>query len=165
VTDPPTLSQTLDAPYVPTPPEIVAEMLRQTRVGRDDVVYDLGSGDGRIVIAAARDFGARGVGIELDAALVQQSRDAAFAAGLGERVTFVWKDIFDVDLSPATVVTIYLFPEVNARLVPKLRRELRPGTRVVSHEYPLGDWPPDRWIQVASTVRTHTLRFWTVPAR
>jgi SAM-dependent methyltransferase len=164
-TDGPTLSQTLDAPYVPTPPEIVAEMLRGTRVGPGDVVYDLGSGDGRIVLAAARDFGARGVGIELDAALVQKSRDTAIVAGLGDRVTFLWKDIFDVDLGPATVVTIYLFPEVNARLVPKLMRELRPGSRVVSHEFPLGDWPPERWIQVTSTVRKHTLRFWTVPAR
>ena len=140
-------------------------MLRGTRVGPSDVVYDLGSGDGRIVIAAARDFGARGVGIDLDAKLVQESREAALRAGVGDRVTFIWRDIFDVDLSPATVVTIYLFPEVNARLVPKLMRELRPGSRVVSHEYPLGDWQPERWIQVASTVRKHTLRFWTVPAR
>jgi len=114
---------------------------------------------------AARDFGARGVGIDLDAKLVQESRESALRAGVSDRVTFIWRDIFDVDLSPATVVTIYLFPEVNARLVPKLMRELRPGSRVVSHEYPLGEWPPERWIQVASTVRKHTLRFWTVPAR
>jgi protein-L-isoaspartate O-methyltransferase len=164
-TEAPSFTQTLDAPYVPTPPEIVAEMLRGTRVGTGDVVYDLGSGDGRIVLAAVRDFGARGVGIELDAALVQKSRDAASTLGVADRATFIWKDIFDVDLSPATVVTIYLFPEVNARLVPKLMRELRPGSRVVSHEYPLGDWPPERWIQVTSTVRKHTLRFWTVPTR
>jgi cyclopropane fatty-acyl-phospholipid synthase-like methyltransferase len=161
--DAPTLSQAPDAPYVPTPPEVVAEMLRGARVGPADVVYDLGAGDGRIVIAAARDFGARGVGIEIDATLVQESREAAIRTGLAERVTFVWKDIFDVDLSPATVVTIYLFPEVNARLLPKLMRELRPGTRVVSHEYPIGDWAPDRWIQITSAVRKHTLRFWTVP--
>ena len=163
-TESPALTQTRDAPYVPTPPEVVAEMLRGVRVGPGDVVYDLGSGDGRIVIAAARDFGARGVGIELDAELVQRSRDAAAAAGLADRVSFLWKDIFDVDLSPATVVTLYLFPEVNARLRPKLMRELQPGSRVVSHEYPVGDWPPERWIQVTSTVRKHTLRFWTVPA-
>jgi cyclopropane fatty-acyl-phospholipid synthase-like methyltransferase len=161
----PTLSQTPDAPYVPTPPEVVAEMLRGARVGANDVVYDLGSGDGRIVIAAARDFGARGVGIDIDAKLVQESRENALRAGVSDKVTFIWKDIFDVDLSPATVVTIYLFPEVNARLVPKLKRELKPGARVVSHEYPLGDWPPDRWIQVTSTVRRHTLRFWTIAAR
>jgi cyclopropane fatty-acyl-phospholipid synthase-like methyltransferase len=161
----PSITQTLDAPYVPTPPEVVAEMLRGVGVGPADVVYDLGSGDGRIVIAAARDFGARGVGIELDAKLVQDSRDAAVKAGVADRVTFVWRDIFDVDLSPATVVTIYLFPEVNARLVPKLRRELRPGARIVSHQYPLGDWPVDRWIQVTSSVRKHTLLFWTIPPR
>jgi cyclopropane fatty-acyl-phospholipid synthase-like methyltransferase len=164
-TDAPRVTQTLDAPYVPTPPEVVAEMLRGVRVGAGDVVYDLGSGDGRIVIAAARDFGARGVGIELDAALVQQSRDAAFAAGVADRVTFLWKDIFDVDLGPATVVTVYLFPEVNARLLPKFRRELRPGTRIVSHQYPIGDWTADRWIQVTSSVRKHTILFWTVPGR
>jgi cyclopropane fatty-acyl-phospholipid synthase-like methyltransferase len=138
-------------------------MLRGASVGPGDVVYDLGSGDGRIVIAAARDFGARAVGVELDPRLVQESRDAAYAAGVGDRATFVWKDIFDVDLSPATVVTVYLFPEVNARLLPKLMRELRPGARVVSHEYPIGDWPADRWLRVTSPVRTHTLRFWAVP--
>jgi hypothetical protein len=163
--DTPRITKQLDAPYVATPPEIVAAMLRGAGVGPADVVYDLGSGDGRIVIAAAKDFGARAVGVELDPALVQQSRDAAFYAGVGERATFVWKDIFEVDLSPATVVTIYLFPEVNARLVPKLRRELRAGTRIVSHQYPLGDWAADRWTQVKSNVRTHTLLFWTVPGR
>ena len=148
-----------------TPPEIVAAMLRGVGVGPSDVVYDLGSGDGRIVIAAAKEFGARAIGVELDPALVQQSRDAAFYAGVSDRATFVWKNIFDVDLSPATVVTIYLFPEVNARLAPKLRSELRPGTRIVSHQYPLGDWPADRWSQVASSIRTHTLLFWTIPGR
>ncbi len=161
--DAPKLSQMPDARYVPTPPDIVAAMLRGARVGPGDVVYDLGSGDGRIVIAAARDFGARAVGVELDAKLVQDSREAAYKAGVGDRVTFVWKDIFDVDLSLATVVTIYLFPEVNARLVPKLRHELRPGARIVSHQFPLGDWKPDRWIQLESNVRKHTLLFWTMP--
>jgi len=160
--DAPKVTQTLDAPYVPTADEVVAEMLRGARVGPNDVVYDLGSGDGRIVIAAARDFGARAVGIELDPALVQQSRERALAAGVGDRVTFVWKDIFEADLSPATVVTVYLFPEVNARLLPKFRRELRPGTRVVSHQYPIGDWVPDRSILFRGPVRNHTILFWTV---
>ena len=144
----PSLSQSPDAPYVPTPPEIVTEMLRGANVGPNDVVYDLGSGDGRIVIAAAKEFGARGVGIELDVRLIQESQDKAFNAGVADRTEFIWKDIFDVDLSPATVVTIYLFPEVNARLLPKLMRELKPGTRVVSHQYPIGDWKPDRWTQI-----------------
>ena len=163
--DTPRITQTLDAPYVATPPEIVTAMLRGVNVGPADVVYDLGSGDGRIVIAAAKEFGARAIGVDLDPALVQKSRDAAYYAGVADRATFVWKDIFDVDLSPATVVTIYLFPEVNARLVPKLQRELRPGTRIVSHQYPLGDWAADRWTQVPSTIRTHTLLFWTIPGR
>jgi cyclopropane fatty-acyl-phospholipid synthase-like methyltransferase len=162
--EPPKL-QPLDAPYVPTPAPIVTEMLRGANVGPNDVVYDLGSGDGRIVIAAAREFGARGVGVELDPKLVQDSRDAARNAGVGDRVTFLWQDIFEVDLSPATVVTIYLFPEVNARLLPKLRRELRPGTRIVAHQFPIGDWKPDRWIQVQGEGRRHTLMFWSVPAR
>jgi cyclopropane fatty-acyl-phospholipid synthase-like methyltransferase len=161
----PSITQSADAPYVPTPPEVVTAMLQGVNVGPSDVVYDLGSGDGRIVIAAVREFGARGVGIELDVRLIRESRDTAFNLGVADRATFVWKDIFDVDLSPATVVTIYLFPEVNARLLPKLMRELRPGTRVVSHDYPVGDWKPDRWTQVTSSLRRHTLRFWTVPAR
>ena len=161
----PSLAQSPDAPYVPTPPEIVTAMLRGVNVGPNDVVYDLGSGDGRIVIAAAKEFGARGVGIELDVRLIQESQDKAFNAGVADRTEFLWKDIFDVDLSPATVVTIYLFPEVNARLLPKLMRELKPGTRVVSHQYPIGDWKPDRWTQIESSYRRHTLRFWTVPAK
>ena len=160
--DAPKVTQTLDAPYVPTADEVVTEMLRGAKVGPNDVVYDLGSGDGRIVIAAARDFGARAVGIELDPALVQQSRERALAAGVADRVTFVWKDIFEADLSPATVVTVYLFPEVNARLLPKFRRELRPGTRVVSHQYPIGDWAPDRSTLFRGPVRNHTILFWTV---
>jgi cyclopropane fatty-acyl-phospholipid synthase-like methyltransferase len=150
---------------VATPEEIVTAMLQGVGVKPSDVVYDLGSGDGRIVIAAAKRFGARAVGIELDPALVQKSRDAAYYAGVADRATFIWKDIFEVDLSPATVVTVYLFPEVNARLLPKFQRELRPGTRIVSHQYPIGDWKPDRWTQVPSNVRTHTLLFWTVPGR
>jgi cyclopropane fatty-acyl-phospholipid synthase-like methyltransferase len=162
----PSITQSPDAPYVPTPPEVVTAMLRGVNVGPDDVVYDLGSGDGRIVITAVRDFRARGVGIELDPRLIQESRDRAYTAGVADRATFVWKDIFDVDLSPATVVTIYLFAEVNARLLPKLMRELRPGTRVVSHQYPIGDWKPDRTTEVESSLRKHhLLLFWTVPAK
>ena len=161
--DAPKLSQSPDAPYVPTPPEIVTEMLRGAGVGPSDLVYDLGSGDGRIVIAAARDFGARGVGIELDPRLIRDGQDAAVKAGVSDRVTFVWKDIFDVDLSPATVVTIYLFPEVNVRLEPKLKRELRPGTRIVSHQFPIGEWKPDRRAQLDSAFRKHALLFWTIP--
>jgi len=163
--DTPRLTQQLDAPFVPTEDAAVAVMLREARVGPGDVVYDLGSGDGRIVIAAAKDFGARGVGIELDPALIRQSQDAAVRAGVTDRTTFVWKDIFEADLSPATVVTVYLFPEVNERLLPKFRRELRPGTRVVSHQYAIGDWKPARSLLIQGPSRSHTLLFWTVPER
>ncbi len=163
--DAPKITKQLDAPYVATPPEIVTAMLRAWAsappTSSTTSARAMAASSSRRPRSSAR----AAVGVELDPALVQQSRDAAFYAGVADRATFVWKDIFEVDLSPATVVTIYLFPEVNARLVPKLRRELRPGTRIVSHQYPLGDWAADRWTQVKSNVRTHTLLFWTVPAR
>ena len=124
-----------EVPYVQTPHEVVAEMLRMANVGRDDVVYDLGSGDGRLVIAAARDFGARGAGVEIDPKLVALSTESARRAGVGDRVIFRTGDLFEMDLSPATVVTLYLSPELNQRLRPKLLRELRPGARIVSHDY------------------------------
>lgn len=136
-------AQPVDAPYVPTPPAVVTAMLTIARVGPDDVVYDLGSGDGRIVIAAAREFGARGVGIERNPRLIEAAREAAARAGIGARVRFVEQDFFDADLREATVVTLYLLPTVNLKLRGKLRAELRHGTRVVSHYYAMGDWQPD----------------------
>ena len=136
-------AQPVDVPFVPTPPAVVTAMLRIARAGPDDVVYDLGSGDGRIVIAAAREFGARGVGIERNPALVKQARDAAERAGVAARVRFVEQDFFEADLREATVVTLYLLPTVNLKVRDKLRSELRAGTRVVSHVYAMGDWLPD----------------------
>jgi SAM-dependent methyltransferase len=153
-----------DAPFIPTPEEVSLQMLQVAGVVPDDIVFDLGSGDGRVVIAAARDFGARGVGVEIDPQLVSLSRDAALAAGVASRVAFLWQDLFKVDLTAATVVTLYLSEDVNLRLRPKLVRELPPGTRVVSHDFDMGDWEPDRVQPVRSRSREHRLYLWLVPA-
>src|ERR1700730_9783675 len=129
----------VEVPYVQTPSEVVMEMLRLARVTPEDVVYDLGSGDGRLVIAAARYFGARGVGIELEPALVTESIKIARRAGVAERTRFLQEDIFAAYISEATVVTLYLSPDVNLRLRPKLLTQLKPGSRIVSHDFPIGD--------------------------
>ena len=151
-----------DVIYVPTPMPVVEGMLKLAKVTRTDVVYDLGSGDGRIVIAAARQFGARGVGIELDPALVKQARANAAAAGVADRVRFVTQDLFQTDLRPATVVTLYLLQSLNERLRPKLVRELRPGARVVSHVFNMGpEWPATETV----TVERSRIFLWTLPAR
>ena len=160
----PTLRDTPDAPFIPTPAAVVEEMLDLAAVKPADVLYDLGSGDGRIVIAAAR-RGARAVGIEIDAQLVQDSRDRAFAAGFGERTTFLWQDALKADLGAATVVTLYLFPEINAKLAPKFLAELRPGTRVVSHRFPVGDWAASRILAPEGTKRPYPVYFYVIPAR
>ena len=152
-----------EVPYVQTPYEVVGEMLRLAVVGPSDVVYDLGSGDGRVVIAAARDFGARGVGVEIDPKLVAASVESARRAGVADRVTFRAGDLFQTDLGEATVVTLYLSPELNLRLRPKLLRELRPGARIVSHDFDMGDWPPTQTIRVHFRERDSVLRLWIVP--
>jgi SAM-dependent methyltransferase len=133
-----------DAPYVPTPQPIVEAMLALARVGPGDVVYDLGSGDGRIPITAAERFGAFGVGIEIDPFMVSQAEGNRAKSAARDRVRFITGDLFDADLTEATVVTLFLFPKINARLIPKLRRELRPGSRIVAHHFDLGpEWPAD----------------------
>jgi SAM-dependent methyltransferase len=149
-----------DVPYVVTPPAVVAKMLELARVTKDDVVYDLGSGDGRIVIMAAQRFGARGVGVEIDADLVREAHDNAQRAGVANRVHFLVQDLFETDLRAATVVTLYLMQSVNLELRPKLWRELRPGTRVVSHDFHMGDWPPEQVVRVGGSV----IYAWTIPA-
>lgn len=154
-----------EVPYVQTPDSVVREMLRLAVVGPGDVVYDLGSGDGRVVIIAAQEFGARGVGVEIDPDLVAKSHERARRLGLGDRARFVHRDIFATDVSPATVITLYLSPELNQRLRPKLLRELAPGVRIVSHDFPIGDWAPARTIRVDSRDRSHTLSLWIVPPR
>jgi Ribosomal protein L11 methyltransferase (PrmA) len=153
-----------NSPYVVTPAPVALAMLTLAGVTPDDVVYDLGSGDGRLVVAAAERFGARGVGVELDANLVRESGENALRAGVSERVTFLWRDLFATDVSAATVVTLYLGEPVNLRLRPKLLSELRPGTRVVSHAFGMADWQPDRVERYRDQERASTLYLWIVPA-
>jgi SAM-dependent methyltransferase len=136
-------------PYIPSTQQNVDEMLRLAAVQPGDVVYDLGSGDGRVVIAAARDWGARGVGIELDGKLVAHSRNEAKRAGVAERVAFLEGDVFAADVSQATVVTLYLLSSLVHKLQPKLLTELRPGTRIVAHDYGFEGWTPDRHVNVS----------------
>jgi precorrin-6B methylase 2 len=148
----------LDIHYVPTPEDVVEAMLTLAKVQPGDVVIDLGSGDGRIPIEAARKYGARGIGVELDPALVERARDNAKAAGVADRVTFTQADLFRTDLSDADVVTLYLSPSINLRLRAKLQRELKPGARVVSHRFPIGDWAPDQDLMVGS----NRVMFWLI---
>jgi SAM-dependent methyltransferase len=151
------------APYAATPEEIVEEMLRLAEVRKEDVVYDLGSGDGRIVITAARRYGARGIGYEIDPKLVRLSRENARRAGVEHLVEFHAQDVLTVDLSPATVVTLYLFREANLLLRPRIQAQLRPGSRVVSHDFDMGDWRPDATHRVQDTTgRIRTLYFWRI---
>ena len=153
--------RTPDIHYVPTPPEVVEAMLTLARITARDVVYDLGSGDGRIPITAAQKYGARGVGIELDRALVDMATESAAKAGVAGRVAFRQGDLFQTDLSPATVVTLFLSPSVNLRLRSKLMRELAPGTRIVSHRFGIGDWKPDTEVDVGGI----KVYLWTIPGR
>ncbi len=158
------------APFITTPDEVVRRMLQLAQVGVDDRVYDLGSGDGRIVLAAARDFGAMATGIELDQALVQQSAEAGRAAGLADRVSFRRGDVLREDISQATVVTMYLLPWLLEKLQPRLLTHLRPGTRVVSHAFVMPGWVPDE-IETVTLSRSHPgqgdssrIFLWIVPA-
>lgn len=148
-------------PYVRTPDEVVDAMLKVANVGANDVVFDLGSGDGRIVIAAAKRFGAHGVGIEIDPVRITEATDNARAAGVSDRVKFIEQNLFEADLSEATVVTLYLVPDFNMKLRPKLLRELRPGARVVSHNYDMGDWKPQRKLRVGA----RTVYCWVIAPR
>ena len=155
-------ARTPDVPFVPTAQPVVDDMLRLASVGANDIVYDLGSGDGRVVIVAAQRYGARGVGIELDPMLVDISQQVAREGDVAGKVTFVEGDLFQADISQATVVFLSLSAEVNARLEPKLRRELKPGTRIVSHRFPIRDWTPDKTVRASSGAE---LLLWTVPQR
>jgi len=151
---------TLDVPYVSTPHEVVEAMLELARVGSADLVYDLGCGDGRFVISAAQTFGARGVGVDIDPARIAEANAAARSEGVSDRVRFLQQDLFAVDLSPATVVTLFLLPELNDRLAPKLRRELRDGARIVSHRWTIRGWPPDDAIGVDVDEVRHEAFLW-----
>lgn len=151
----------LDVPYEPSSEEVVRGMLEIAQVGQNDLVYDLGCGDGRIVIAAAQRAGARGVGVDLDPERIRESRENAQKAKVTDRVHFFQQDLFQTAIGQATVVMLYLYPDVNLKLRPKLFRELKPGTRVVSHSHDMGVWEPDHTM-VASN--GHRIHFWVIPA-
>jgi SAM-dependent methyltransferase len=155
----PSVRDGADVPYVTTPTALIDSMLALAGVTAEDVVYDLGSGDGRIPIRAAETVGARGVGIEIREDLVREARQRAKDAGVSDRVAFRQGDLFDADISAATVVTLYLLPSVNRALRPKLLRELEAGTRVVSRNFGMGDWTPDERVDVGS----NTLYLWRLP--
>ncbi|MGH8618294.1 MAG: SAM-dependent methyltransferase [Burkholderiales bacterium] len=159
-------------PYVPTPQLVVDEMLRLGNVGAKDYVMDLGSGDGIIVLTAGRKLGARGMGVDIDADLVKQSNAAAEKSGIADRVRFVQQDIFKVNLADASVVTLYLLPGMMLNLRPKLLAELKPGTRIVAHDYHFGEWDPDNLIELdvpekekVNGIPKAYLRLWIVPAK
>lgn len=147
-------------PFVPTPQEVVDKMIELGGVKKGDVVYDLGSGDGRIVITAAKK-GARAVGFDIDGDLVKESRENIRKAGLEKLAEIKQQDILTVDLSPATVVTMYLLPDVNLKLKPNILKQLKPGSRVVSHAFDMGDWKPDK----TERVNGRTIYLWTIPAK
>jgi predicted O-methyltransferase YrrM len=150
-----------DVNFVPTPHDVVDAMLKVAKVGKGDVLYDLGSGDGRIPIAAAQKYGiARGVGIDINPERIKEANENLAKAGVGDRVRFINADLFESDLGEATVITLYLLPELNLKLLPKLLKEVRPGTRIVSHAFNMGNWKPEQ----ALKVNGRDVYFWTIPA-
>jgi trans-aconitate methyltransferase len=159
------LEKSPEVPYVPTNEKVVEEMLKVAKVGKNDVLFDLGSGDGRIPITAAKRWGTRGFGVDIDPDRIKEARENATKAGVADKVKFMQQDLFDTDIKTATVVTLYLLPEVNMRLRPKLLADLKPGTRVVSHNYDMGDWKPLQTITVKLPDGDHTVYYWVVPAR
>lgn len=155
-------AQQLDVPFVPTPHDTVATMLKLVNPGPDDILYDLGSGDGRIVIAGVRDFNVKkGVGVDLNPVRVKEANENAASANVTDRVKFVEGNVFDFDFSEATIVTMYLLESVNQRLRPRILDELRPGTRVVSHQFTMGNWEPDVHVNMDYIDVYH----WIVPAK
>ncbi len=154
-----------DVIYYPTPPETVAEMLRMAQIKKGDVLYDLGSGDGRIPIAAAQQFGIRAVGIEIDPKLVTEADELARQANVSKLVRFRNEDMFHIDLSEASVVTLYLSEKLNLLLLPKLLRELRPGSRILSHDFRMGDWKPQQTVRVPWGKLYRTVYLWIVPPK
>lgn len=155
----PTPQKSPEVPYVPTPQTVVDEMLKLAAVTKDDVVYDLGSGDGRIVITAAKKYGARGVGVDINPERVKEANANALQAGVTDRVKFLAQDLFETNLKEASVITLYLLPAVNLRLRPKLWNELKPGSRVVSHSFDMGDWKPDKTVEIEGA----KIHFWVIP--
>jgi hypothetical protein len=160
----PTQQSTLRSPdviFVPTPHEVVEAMLTVAKVGKGDILYDLGSGDGRIPITAAQKYGiALGVGIDISPERIKEANENLAKAGVGNRVRFVNADLFETNLSDATVITLYLLPTLNLKLLPKLLKEVKPGTRIVSHAFDMGSWTPEQTVKVG----TRSVYFWTIPA-
>lgn len=152
-----------DIGYLPTLPEQVVASLDLAEVTSKDIVYDLGSGDGRVVIAAAQLCGARGIGIDIDPERIRQAQENARQAGVSDRVCFRQENLFNSDFREATVVFLYLLPHLNLKLQPELFRQLKPGTRIVSHNFDMGDWKPDRTIQILSPEESN-LYYWEIPA-
>jgi SAM-dependent methyltransferase len=151
----------INAPYVSTPDRVVSAMLKLAGVSRSDIVYDLGCGDGRIVISAAKEYGAHGTGIDLNPDRIQEARAGARKAGVAGLVKFEVNDLFAADIHNATIVALYLLPDVNLRLRPKLLKDLRPGARVVSNSFGMGDWKPEK----EQIVDGNHIYLWTIPAR
>jgi len=154
-------TRTPDVIFVPTPQEVVDAMLKVAKVTKNDVLYDLGSGDGRIPITAAKTYGARAVGIDIDPQRIQEANANAKAAGVTDKVKFLNQDLFTTSISEATVVTLYLLPSLNLKLQPKLMKELKPGTRIVSHAFDMGDWKPEQTLDING----RTVYYWTIPAK
>lgn len=155
----PAVAPSLDVPFVPTPQEVVERMLSIAKVGKNDVLYDLGCGDGRIVVTAAKAHGARGTGFDLDPERIGEARKNAQKAGVTDRVNFKVADLFETDVSAASVVTLYLLPNVNTRLRPRLWKQLKVGSRVVSHAFDMGpEWPPEK----TDSVEGRSIYYWTI---
>jgi precorrin-6B methylase 2 len=167
--EPPTSATTSlrepDVHYEPTSPDVVQVMFRLANVKSGEVVYDLGCGDGRIVITAVREFGARGVCVDIDPQRIAESTKNARAAGVTENIRFLNQDLFETDVSEASVVMLFLSAELNLKLRPKLLRELKPGTRIVSHWHDMGDWKPQKVVRVRSSGRERSVYLWTIPPR
>lgn len=158
----PALAQrTPDVIYVPTPPEVVEEMLKIANVKKGDILYDLGSGDGRIPVAAAKKFGIRAVGIDIDPERIAEANQNAKKAGVEKLVKFRNEDLFKANFKEATVVTLYLLPDLNVKLRPRLWNELKPGTRIVSHQFDMAEWKPEKTVELNG----RSIYFWTIPAK
>lgn len=152
-----------DIAYIPTPDDAVDAMLELAQVGADDVLYDLGCGDGRLLIRAAQRWGTRGVGIDVDPDRIEQAQASAQAAGVAHLVSLQQGNLYDSDISAATVVALYLLPHLNVRLRPRLLQQLRSGARVVSHQFNMGDWEPDQVLTLIPSEEESTIYLWTIP--
>ena len=150
-----------DVIYVPTPQEVVDAMLQVANVTKNDIVYDLGCGDGRIPVTAAKKYGARGIGIDIDPQRIKEANENVQKNGVADKVKIMNADLFTTDISEATVVTLYLLPSLNQKLMPKLKSELKPGTRIVSHAFDMGDWKPEKELDVNG----RKVYFWTIPKK